>query len=149
MLWSSSLLLLSSAYTVVIVMFCLPSGIPLGLGQTSVCAYLLDLMGFVDVETDGKDTPLMLAAWQGHLETCRFLATQRAEPRCVESIVESIWNRRDRPMRNNNNNKVYIVLSFLMFTVILYIYCSLMSLIYYIYRIYNIYIYGVCVFDHL
>ncbi|CAK9071899.1 unnamed protein product [Durusdinium trenchii] len=48
-------------------------------GQTSVCAYLLDLMGFVDVETDGKDTPLMLAAWQGHLETCRFLATQRAD----------------------------------------------------------------------
>eukprot|EP00434_Breviolum_minutum_P006178 symbB.v1.2.005446.t1/scaffold318.1/size313828/9 len=48
-------------------------------GQVAACEYLLDHQSFVDVETDGGDTPLMLSAWQGHVECCAFLVQRRAD----------------------------------------------------------------------
>jgi len=36
---------------------------------------------------DGGDTPLMLAAWQGHIDCCAFLGEQRAEARFVQEYL--------------------------------------------------------------
>lgn len=48
-------------------------------GQVEACRFLLEQRSFVDVQTDGGDTPLMLAAWQGHIDCCAFLGEQRAD----------------------------------------------------------------------
>ncbi|CAK0873053.1 unnamed protein product [Prorocentrum cordatum] len=50
-------------------------------GHEATCQWLLQRVGnsHVDVETDGGDTPLMLAAWQGHVGVCRLLALARAD----------------------------------------------------------------------
>ncbi|CAE7562265.1 Rai14 [Symbiodinium sp. CCMP2456] len=50
-------------------------------GHAAVCALLLDAAGddFVDAATDGGDTPLMLAAWQGHITCCSILVSRRAD----------------------------------------------------------------------
>eukprot|EP00439_Symbiodinium_sp_Y106_P072229 s458_g13.t1 len=50
-------------------------------GHSAVCALLLDAAGddFVDAATDGGDTPLMLAAWQGHVPCCSLLVSRRAD----------------------------------------------------------------------
>ena len=37
------------------------------------------------VAQDGGDTPLMLSAWQGHVECCAFLVQRRAAARCCSS----------------------------------------------------------------
>ena len=51
---------------------------------------------FVDVQTEGGDTPLMLSAWQGHVGCCKLLATCPRKPHAdawagMQQNLES-WN---------------------------------------------------------
>eukprot|EP00929_Paragymnodinium_shiwhaense_P046990 TRINITY_DN23872_c0_g1_i1.p1 TRINITY_DN23872_c0_g1~~TRINITY_DN23872_c0_g1_i1.p1 ORF type:complete len:470 (+),score=73.56 TRINITY_DN23872_c0_g1_i1:111-1520(+) len=50
-------------------------------GNAEVCKWLLGLDDGpkVDTETDLGETPLMLAAWQGHVGTCQLLVEARAD----------------------------------------------------------------------
>ncbi|CAE8614498.1 unnamed protein product [Polarella glacialis] len=50
-------------------------------GHLQVCQWLLELLKSddVDVQTDGGDTALMLASWQGHLKVVEFLVAASAD----------------------------------------------------------------------